>query len=511
MKIKLKKSLRIASLFLGLLFVFTNCQKEGVSESTPQETTEAVDQSPYKISTIGTLEVQQNEVLSSRLNALEGSLAAQRNNQNTSREVYSSTHDFYINTSVSKYVENQEGTYHSYTFSVRRPQDNGLMENLLVNSQEDGSYKLYLVSYDLTSEERSDLLEGMEVDIENKYVVIEIENDGLTNNLFGRFAPVSCVIVSIAHCGGSGNHANGMVNGNPCPAQVITEILYCTEIGGGDAGGDNYGGSTGNPNDQDGSNTGDNASGGGGGSGSGNSPTPNPIVSTPVVLTMAEQLSEFITLDDDYLEICINKPDNKEFGDQLRDYLLTENNNPNAESFGLAAIKAKCDGLNDLTLDEILELLEFEQDYRDKMSSSEIELFETLTRDKQLKYLLSAKEAIDKTDELFSTYCEKYNGKGDAFRHAYWNALSSSRIGVGLTNLLTTRHEDKPPTYPYNSKENVMDLYNNEIGRDIIWNGSTDILQDVLSAFNNGDLRYLSNQASDCRATYNSQLTPTNQ
>ena len=157
-----------------------------------------------------------------------------------------------------------------------------------------------------------------------------------------------------------GNHTDGYDNGSKCLGYTLIDIVSCSE-GGGDAGGDNYGdgtdGSTGNPNDQDGSNTGDNASGGGGGSGSGNSPTPNPIVSTPVVLTMAEQLSEFITLDDDYLETCINKPDNKEFGDQLRDYFLTQNNNPNAESFGLAAIEAKCGGgevdlVNEVILDK---------------------------------------------------------------------------------------------------------------------------------------------------------------
>jgi len=173
--------------------------------------------------------------------------------------------------------------------------------------------------------------------------------------------------------------------------------------------------------------------------------------------------------------------------------------------------KYRNDELNRLLNELKIEDLKFEQDYRGKMSSSEIELFETLTRDQQLKYLWSAKEAIDKTDELFSTFCEKYNGKGDAFRHAYWNALSSSRIGVGLTNLLTTRHENKPPTYPYNSKENEMDLHNNQIGRDIVWNSSLNILKDVQDALNNGELKYLTHQASDCLATFNSQLIPTNQ
>ena len=59
--------------------------------------------------------------------------------------------------------------------------------------------------------------------------------------------------------------------------------------------------------------------------------------------------------------------------------------------------------------------------------------------------------------------------------------------------------------------ENDMDLFNNQVGRDIVSNGSTDILQDVLDGLGNGDLRYINNQNSDCQATYSSQIIQTNQ
>ena len=222
------------------------------------------------------------------------------------------------------------GTYHSYTFSVRRPQDNGLMENLLVNLQEDGSYKLYLVSYDLTSEEHSDLLQGMEVDFENKYVVIEIENDGLTNNLFGRFAPVDCTTAYTTYCT-QGNHANGYLEGNPCPAYGVRIEITCTE-GGGDGGhGQGQGTSSGSPHN--GTTT----------------PTPNPIVSTPVVLTMAQQLSEFLTLNDQQV-IWANKQDQTTI-DKITSFMLTNceqgNNSEDctqAEEFVLQAIEAGVNG-----------------------------------------------------------------------------------------------------------------------------------------------------------------------
>ena len=117
-----------------------------------------------------------------------------------------------------------------------------------------------------------------------------------------------------------GNHTDGYDNGSKCLGYTLIDIVSCSE-GGGDAGGDGTDGSTGNPNDQDGSNTGDNTSGGGGGSGSGNSPTPNPIVSTPVVLTMAQQLSEFLTLNDQQV-IWANKQDQTTI-DKITSFMLT--------------------------------------------------------------------------------------------------------------------------------------------------------------------------------------------
>lgn len=157
---------------------------------------------------------------------------------------------------------------------------------------------------------------------------------------------------------------------------------------------------------------------------------------------------------------------------------------------------------------------EFEQDYRSQMSESEINIFDTLSLSQQTDYLRSAYDASNKANELYQTPCELHNGKGDAFRHAYWNALSSLKIGEFLTAQLTTAHEEKPHTYPYNSKESEMDLFNNNVGREIARQNHTDLALGVLNALNNGELKYLNNLApssSNCKATYNSDLIRTNQ
>ena len=57
-----------------------------------------------------------------------------------------------------------------------------------------------------------------------------------------------------------------------------------------------------------------------------------------------------------------------------------------------------------------------------------------------------------------------HNGKGDAFRHAYWNALMVKAYGEVLAKEFADAHE-KNPKQP--AKEKTMDLHNNSVGRSI--------------------------------------------
>ncbi len=109
-----------------------------------------------------------------------------------------------------------------------------------------------------------------------------------------------------------------------------------------------------------------------------------------------------------------------------------------------------------------------------------------------------------------------YNGKGDAFRHAYWNALNVILLGDTLTASLTTAHENKPSSYSNDYKEKQMDLFNNEVGRtksNWLSDGYNSLIESILHSISNGELRYLSNLlggGSSGRATSSSQLIPTN-
>jgi hypothetical protein len=106
-----------------------------------------------------------------------------------------------------------------------------------------------------------------------------------------------------------------------------------------------------------------------------------------------------------------------------------------------------------------------------------------------------------------------YNGKGDAYRHTLWNALTTLLINSDLANQLTSAHEEKPFDYQYHYKEKDMDLFNNLKGRNIAaFSNLYNVYENVQTHLNIGLLWYLNNLATTTnRATQNSILTPTNQ
>ena len=77
----------------------------------------------------------------------------------------------------------------------------------------------------------------------------------------------------------------------------------------------------------------------------------------------------------------------------------------------------------------------------------------------QQKHLLEIqKDALSVAGEMFPQ-SSLHNGNGDAFRHAYWNAIMTREFGVDFTRELTNAHEAVPGGGPRN--EVFMDLHNN--------------------------------------------------
>lgn len=74
-----------------------------------------------------------------------------------------------------------------------------------------------------------------------------------------------------------------------------------------------------------------------------------------------------------------------------------------------------------------------------------------------------AKQALSEASRRFPAG-ELHNGRGDAFRHAYWNALMTRHLTSFFAELFATAHEDSPGQP---AAERAMDLHNNAEGRRI--------------------------------------------
>lgn len=70
--------------------------------------------------------------------------------------------------------------------------------------------------------------------------------------------------------------------------------------------------------------------------------------------------------------------------------------------------------------------------------------------------------ATAEAKKLFPT--SLHNGKGDAFRHCYWNARMTIDLGSKIAEVIATNHEDAAPGP---AKERKMDLANNATGRKV--------------------------------------------
>ena len=81
-----------------------------------------------------------------------------------------------------------------------------------------------------------------------------------------------------------------------------------------------------------------------------------------------------------------------------------------------------------------------------------------------------------------------YLGNGDAFRHAYWNALNVKSVGADIAKAFANAHESETPE----GNDKTMDLRNNTVGRNI-GRSYSNSSNKVIEAVNQGRLYRLYN------------------
>ncbi|RKE99027.1 hypothetical protein [Ichthyenterobacterium magnum] len=130
---------------------------------------------------------------------------------------------------------------------VNRAEENGLTENVLLSLQNDGTYLAYLVAYDITEEEKTQIQNNELINLDDKVTYTILQDQDWANTIFQRLGDngVCHEWVTITPiCGYSEKHtAKDIENGANCklvneggwvaePYQV-SSFIECPENGGG--------------------------------------------------------------------------------------------------------------------------------------------------------------------------------------------------------------------------------------------------------------------------------------
>lgn len=113
-----------------------------------------------------------------------------------------------------------------------------------------------------------------------------------------------------------------------------------------------------------------------------------------------------------------------------------------------------------------------------------------------IDFYYQAQEALQESQTRFPDSLQ--NGRGDAFRHAYWSAMMAQSRGANLAEQYGNAHEDFPGN---RTPVRNMDLHNNGVGRQIGVDNPgasrAQLANLVVQSLNEGRLRFIC--PPDCR------------
>lgn len=251
------------------------------------------------------------------------SIKENKQNKVSGKSTYAEVNDFTIDTEQAIYIEDPNSSYSSYTFEVFRneSQNDNLLENLVISFPEDGYYKLTLIKYELTVEQKNKLENGLFVDLrENTITTSPVEDsefEAQFNQKIALMEDGECFTLLETSCSyGNANHPGGISSGAQCPGyheNIIWTFCNSSNSGGGwDGSGPD--------------NTGSNGNGGNGGPGGGphSNGNNNPIVTSPIVGSLEAQIMKsFIKQLSPAQKIWWNDINNEEATNSIKAYVVS--------------------------------------------------------------------------------------------------------------------------------------------------------------------------------------------
>jgi len=162
MKNRKTNFIKLGILLFGISLFLFNCEKE--DEAFISQT-----KFKYKIEKVTFTFYQNNTTLLKKVdefNVTKRAIDIQNKTDNSDKK-------YTINTKEAIYIENNEGTHHTYTFEISN-NDPLELQNIVLSLQDDGNYKAFLTTYQITKQERIDLYNGVSVDLSERTSIKEI-------------------------------------------------------------------------------------------------------------------------------------------------------------------------------------------------------------------------------------------------------------------------------------------------------------------------------------------------
>ena len=239
-------------LFLSMLFtcsIFLNSCDKDFDEDITLTTQQNSDNTNLKVSKVYFKDFKNNTKL---LNKIKKTISETKSSINQ-RTVHSSDNSFYIDADFAYYIEDENGN-HSYTFQITREKPEYLLENLILNSNNQNSYDVFIAQYNITEQEYIELDHGHNPDLSSKVTLTPVNGTIIDiNSILSRgSAEGMCLTTTIIPgntCPGAEHHTlDDILSGANCPyflngsfTAYATETIYswgpCGEEEGGGGGG----------------------------------------------------------------------------------------------------------------------------------------------------------------------------------------------------------------------------------------------------------------------------------
>ena len=447
--------------FLCISLISCETEKDFISDG--------VNNKDYQIKKISFSELKSNQKAFQKLKDV-----FVKKNPYLQRGVYNEDYGVFIDTTNIVIVEN--GEKHSITFQIVDEEYSNKLENLVLNSKEDGSYIAYITEYLLTLQELNKLAKGESLPSKSPLAITKIES---LSRIIISGNGAGCVSFNTYFIHVCRDKDENLIqdNGdrpNDCAGMsfdyehtVLTINSSCLEeFSNASSGGSNSSGSNGT-----------NGSNGGMGGGSfGNPNNSNPILTTPVISQNKTEIKILSLLNEEqtnwwwftatkvikdgiiafFNSSGYTDEDNFNFIEDILDDLCPAGNNPTPEY-----TPENYPGIDDGMPFEWWKDKEYIKANLRMTSDSDINgvapapnaieiLLFTIYPSSAILHVRNSNLALDKSQNLVldGVLTHLHNGKADAYRHAFWNARDTADFGSIVTKLFTDAHEWQSGNHP---------------------------------------------------------------